>query len=179
GDFKNAGTELDKFQKLTGLSTQNVQALGQAFTAMGGSASDAMGTYQKIQDLMKSPLTGKIEWAAEAAKYGFDPDLVINPNKAQSTSEALANIAEGLEKLPPLQKRLAAQAMGFSDDEIRILIKGREEVEKLADPLGKLGIMTGKQVEDAARLTKATSELNLVFTDIGNTIAGELVPAFA
>ncbi len=179
GDFKNAGTQLDNFNKLTGLSTQNVQALGQAFTAIGGNASDALGTYQKIQDLMKSPMTGEIKWAAEAAKYGFDPNLVIDPAQAKSTSEALANIAEGLEKLPPLQKRLAAQAMGFSDDEIRILIKGREEVEKLADHLGKLGIMTGKQVEDAARLTKATSELNLVFTDIGNTIAGELTPAFA
>ena len=179
GDFKNAGTQLDNFNRLTGLSTQNVQALGQAFTAMGGNADDAMGTYLKIQDLMKSPMTGKIEWAAEASKYGFDPNLVIDPNKARSTSEALANIAGGLEKLPMLQKRLAAQAMGFSDDEIRILMRGREEVAKLADPMGKLGIMTQQQVEDAARLTKATGELNLVFSDMGNTIAGELAPALA
>lgn len=179
GDFKNAGTQLDNFNRLTGHSTQRVQALGQAFTAMGGDASDALDTYEKIQSLMNSRVTGEIKWAGEAAKYGFDPNVIIDPNKAADATEALANIAEGLEKLPPLQKRLAAQAMGFSDKQILVLTKGREEIEKISDPLGKLGIMTGKQVEDAARLTKATSELNLVFTDMGNTIAAELTPALA
>lgn len=176
GDFKNAGTQLDNFHKLTGMNTQRVQALGQAFAAMGGDASEAMGTFQKVQDLMKSPLTGKIEWAGEAAKFGFDPDVILQAN---STAEALANIAGEMEKLPPLQKRMAAQALGFNDDETRVLIRGREEFEKLIDVRGKLGIMTGKQVEDAARLTKANSELNQVFDDMGNTIAGELTPALA
>lgn len=176
GDFKNVGTQLDNFHKLTGMSTQNVQMFGQALAAMGGSAADAFGTFQKVQDLMKSPMTGKIEWAADAAKYGFDPDVIL---KAKSTEEALANIAGEMEKLPLLQKRLAGQAMGFSDDEINVLIKGRAELEKQFDIRGKLGVMTGKQIDDAARLTKANSELNLAFTDMGNTIAGELTPAFA
>ncbi|MBA6134660.1 phage tail tip lysozyme [Pseudomonas juntendi] len=178
GDFKNAGTQLDNFNRLTGHSTQRVQALGQAFAAMGGDASDAFDTYQKIQDLMNSRFTGNIQWAADAAKYGFDPDLVINPNKAADATEALANTAEGLEKLPPLQRRLAAQAMGFTDQQILVLTKGRKEIEKISDPLGKLGIMTGKQVEDAARLTSAMNDVDAVFADIGNTIAGELTPAF-
>lgn len=38
GDFKAAGTELNNFNRLTGLSTQNVQALGQALAAQGGNA---------------------------------------------------------------------------------------------------------------------------------------------
>lgn len=176
GDFKNLGTQLDNFQKLTGHNTLHVQALGQAFTAMGGSADEALGTFQKVQELMNSKLTGKIEWAGEAAKFGFNPEGIL---QAKSVEEALSGIAGELEKLPPLQQRLAAHALGFSDDEKRVLMSGREEVEKLMDARGKLGIMTGKQVEDAARLTKANSELNQVFDDMGNTIAGELTPALA
>lgn len=174
GDFKDVGTQMENFHRLTGLSTQKVQSFGQALAAMGGNASDALGTFQKVQELMRSPITGKIEWAADAAKYGIDPDVII---KAKSTEEALANIAGEMEKLPLLQKRLAGQAMGFSDGEINVLIKGRAELEKQLDVRNKLGIMTDKQVEDAARLTKANSDLNLVFTDMGNTIGGELTPA--
>ncbi|HDS1058189.1 phage tail tip lysozyme [Pseudomonas putida] len=176
GDFKAAGTELDNFNRLTGLNTQQVQALGQSLAAMGGNASDAMGTFQKVQDLMSSINTGNVGWFGDVAKLGLSPDEIL---KADSTAEALANIAGAFEKMTPLNQRLAGQALGFDENTIRLLMKGRDEVERQLDSRGKLGIMTGKQVEDAARLTKATSELNLVFTDMGNTIAGELVPAFA
>ncbi|HDS1780470.1 TPA: hypothetical protein QEM49_005053 [Pseudomonas putida] len=175
GDFKNAGTELNNFNRLTGLSTQNVQALGQALAAQGGNAQDAFAAMQKIQDLMASPITGNVGWFGDVAKLGLDPNAIIG---AQDTAEALANIAGAFEKMTPLNQRLAGQALGFDENTIRLLMKGRDEVEKQLDSRNKLGIMTGKQVEDAARLTKATSELDQVFTDMGNTIAGELTPAF-
>lgn len=176
GDFKNAGTELDNFNRLTGLNTQRVQALGQAYTAMGGNASDALGTFQKIQDLMASPQTGNVGWFGDVAKLGLDPNAIIGAN---STADALGNIAGAFEKMTPLNQRLAGQALGFDENTIRLLMKGRDAVEQQLDSRGKLGIMTGKQVEDAARLTKATSELDQVFNDMGNTIGGELTPAFA
>lgn len=176
GDFKNAGTELNNFNRLTGLSTQNVQALGQALAAQGGNAQDAFAAMQKIQDLMASPITGNVGWFGDVAKLGLDPNAIIG---AQDTAEALANIAGAFEKMTPLNQRLAGQALGFDENTIRLLMKGRDEVENQLDSRNKLGIMTQKQVEDAARLTKANAELNLVFTDMGNTIAGELVPAFA
>lgn len=176
GDFKNVGTELNNFNRLTGLSTQNVQALGQALSAQGGNASDAFAAMQKIQDLMASPITGDVGWFGDVAKLGLDPNEIIG---AQDTAEALANIAGAFEKMTPLNQRLAGNALGFDENTVRLLMTGREEVEKQLDIRGKLGVMTQKQVEDAARLTKANSELNLVFTDMGNTIAGELVPAFA
>lgn len=176
GDFKAAGTELDNFNRLTGLSTQKVQALGQALTAQGGNAIDALSAMQKLQDLMSSPVTGNVGWFGDVAKLGLDPNAIIG---AQDTAEALANIAGAFEKMTPLNQRLAGQALGFDENTVRLLMKGRDEVERQLDSRGKLGLMTQKQIEDAARLTKATSELNLVFTDMGNTIAGELVPAFA
>ena len=176
GDFKAAGTELNNFNRLTGLSTQNVQALGQALAAQGGNAQDALAAMQKIQDLMASPMTGNVGWFGDVAKLGLDPNAIIG---AQDTAEALANIAGAFEKMTPLNQRLAGQALGFDENTVRLLMKGREEVERQLDSRNKLGIMTGKQVEDAARLTKATSELDQVFTDMGNTIAGELTPAFA
>lgn len=176
GDFQRAGTELNNFNRLTGLSTQNVQALSQALVAQGGSAQDAFAAMQKVQDLMASPITGNVGWFGDVAKLGLDPGAIIG---AQDTAEALANIAGSFEKMTPLNQRLAGQALGFDENTIRLLMKGRDEVERQLDSRGKLGIMTQEQVEDAARLTKASAELNLVFTDMGNTIAGELVPAFA
>ncbi|MEX2901311.1 phage tail tip lysozyme [Pseudomonas rhodesiae] len=176
GDFKSAGTELNNFNKLTGMSTQNVQMLGQALKAQGGNASDAFAAMKKIQDLMASPITGDTGWFGDVAKLGLNPDVVIG---AQSTAEALAGIAGEFEHMSALNQRLAGQALGFDDSTVRLLMRGRDEVEKQLDSRGKLALMTQKQIEDAARLTHATSELDQVFTDIGNTIAGELTPAFA
>jgi hypothetical protein len=176
GDFKNAGTELNNFNKLTGLSTQNVQALGQALAAQGGNAADAFSAMKKIQDLMASPITGNTGWFGDVAKLGLNPDVII---KAQDTAEALANIAGEFEHMTPLNQRLAGNALGFDDSTVRLLMRGRAEVERQLDVRGKLAVMTQKQIDDSARLTKASSELDQVFTDIGNTIAGELAPAFA
>nr|WP_240928664.1 phage tail tip lysozyme [Pseudomonas fulva] len=176
GDFKSAGTELDKFHRLTGISTQRVQAFGQALAAQGGNAQDALGTFQKMQDLMSSPMTGNVGWFGDVAKLGFDPNAIIG---AKDTAEALLNIAKQFEHMTPLNQRLASKALNLNEDEARVVMAGSAALEKQLDTRGKMGILTAKQVEDAARLTKATSELNLVFTDMGNTIAGELVPAFA
>lgn len=176
GDFKSAGTELNNFNKLTGLSTQNVQMLGQALKAQGGNASDAFAAMKKIQDLMASPITGDTGWFGDVAKLGLNPDVIIG---AQSTAEALVGIAGEFEHMSALNQRLAGQALGLDDSTVRLLMRGRDEVEKQLDVRGKLALMTQKQIEDAARLTHATSELDQVFTDIGNTIAGELTPAFA
>ena len=176
GDFKNAGTELNNFNKLTGLSTQNVQMLGQAIKAQGGSAQDAFSDLTKLQDLMASPITGNTGWFGDVAKLGLDPDAIIG---AKDTAEALTNIAKQFETMSPLNQRLAGNALGLSESTVRLLMKGSEEAQKQLDVRGKLGIMTQQQIDDAAQLTKASSELDLVFTDIGNTIAGELAPAFA
>lgn len=176
GDFKNAGTELNNFNKLTGISTQNVQGLGQAYASMGGSASDAFDDLKKMQDLIASPSTGNTGWFGDAAKFGLDPSAIIG---AESTADALANIAKEFEHMTPLNQRLAANAISLSESGTRLAMQGEAAVRKQFDIAGKIGIMTGKQVEDAARLTKANSELNLVFADMGNTIAGELTPAFA
>ncbi|WP_256588083.1 phage tail tip lysozyme [Pseudomonas sp. LG1D9] len=176
GDFKQAGTELNNFNKLTGLSTQNVQSLGQALKAQGGSASDAFSAMKKIQDLMASPITGDTGWFGDVAKLGLNPDVIIG---AQNTADALAGIAGEFEHMSSLNQRLAGQALGLDDSTVRLLMRGRDEVEKQLDSRGKLALMTQKQIEDAARLTHATSELDQVFTDMGNTIAGELTPALA
>lgn len=176
GDFKSAGTELNNFNKLTGMSTQNVQMLGQAIKAQGGNAADAFADMSKLQDLMASPITGNTGWFGDVAKLGLDPDVIIG---AQDTAEALTNIAKQFETMSPLNQRLAGNALGLSESTVRLLMKGSDEAQKQLDIRGKLGVMTQQQVDDAARLTKASSELDLVFTDIGNTIAGELAPAFA
>lgn len=176
GDFKNAGTELNNFNKLTGISTERVQTLGQAIAAQGGNAADAFADLTKLQELMASPITGNVGWFGDAAKLGLNPDVIIG---AQDTGEALINIAKAFETMTPLNQRLAANVIGLGDATTRLAMHGEKAVRRQLDATGKLGIMTQQQIEDAARLTKATSELDLVFTDIGNTIAGELAPAFA
>lgn len=176
GDFKKAGTELDNFHKLTGLSTDKVQLLGQAFASQGGNATDAFDALKKIQDLMASPLTGNVGWMGDVAKLGFNPDAILS---AKDNAEALVNIAKEFEHMTPLNQLMAGQALGLGDYGTRFAMEGSAAVEKQLDVTGKLAVLTQQQIENAARLTRANSNLDSVFEDIGNTIAGELTPALA
>lgn len=176
GDFKNAGTELNNFNKLTGMSTQNVQLLGQAIKAQGGSAADAFSDLTKLQDLMASPITGNVGWFGDVAKLGLNPDVIIG---AQDTADALANIAKEFEHMTPLNQRLAASALGLSESTTRLAMQGEDAVRRQLDTTGKLAVMTGEQIKDAARLTEVSSELDRVFDDIGTRIGGKLTPAIS
>lgn len=176
GDFKNAGVELDNFNKLNGASVQNVQRLGYALKQQGGNAADAFSVIKNIQNLMASPLTGNTGWMAEAARFGLDPRTIT---EAKSTKDAILNVADAFEKMNKVQQVQAGKALGWDDAQIRLAQSGRKEIEKTFEQADKYNLLNEKQTKDAQRLSNAMINLDKTFESMGNTIAAELTPAFA
>lgn len=176
GDFTNAGVALDNFNKLNGSSVENVQRLGYALKQQGGNAQDAFSMIKNIQNLMASPLTGNTGWMGEAARFGLDPRTIT---EAASTKDAILNVADAFEKMNQVQQVQAGKALGWDDAQIRLAQSGREEIEKTFAQADKYNLLTEKQTKDGQRLSAAMIDLDKVFESMGNTIAGELTPAFA
>lgn len=176
GDFTNAGVALDNFNKLNGSSVENVQRLGYALKQQGGNAQDAFSMIKNIQNLMASPLTGNTGWMGEAARFGLDPRTIT---EAASTKDAILNVADAFEKMNQVQQVQAGKALGWDDAQIRLAQSGREEIEKTFAQADKYNLLTEKQTRDGQRLSAAMIDLDKVFESMGNTIAGELTPAFA
>lgn len=176
GDFTNAGVALDNFNKLNGASVQNVQRLGYALKQQGGNAEDAFSMIKNIQNLMASPLTGNTGWMGEAARFGLDPRTIT---EAKSTKDAILNVADAFEHMNQVQQVQAGKALGWDDAQIRLAQSGRQEIEKTFAQADKYNLLNEKQTKDAQRLSGAMIDLNKTFESMGNTIAGELTPAFA
>lgn len=176
GDFTNAGVALDNFNKLNGSSVENVQRLGYALKQQGGNAQDAFSMIKNIQNLMASPLTGNTGWMGEAARFGLDPRTIT---EAASTKDAILNVADAFEKMNQVQQVQAGRALGWDDAQIRLAQSGRQEIEKTFAQADKYNLLTEKQTKDGQRLSAAMIDLDKVFESMGNTIAGEITPAFA
>lgn len=176
GDFTKAGVALDNFNKLNGSSVENVQRLGYALQQQGGQADDAFGAISKVQELMASGITGNVGWMGDAARFGLDPRVITG---AESTKDAILNVADAFENLNQVQQVNAGRALGWDDAMIRLVQSGREEIEKTFEQADKYNLLTEKQAKDANRLSAATTDLDRVFSSMGNVIAGELTPAVA
>lgn len=176
GDFTKAGVALDNFNKLNGSSVENVQRLGYALQQQGGHADDAFGAISKVQELMASGITGNVGWMGDAARFGLDPKVITG---AESTRDAILNVADAFENLNQVQQVNAGRALGWDDAMIRLVQSGRAEIEKTFAQADKYNLLTEKQARDANRLSAATTDLDRVFSSMGNVIAGELTPAVA
>lgn len=174
GQFKDAGTNLDNFNKLTGVSTDSVQKLGYALKMQGGNADDAFAALKNIQNLMASPLTGNTGWLADAAKFGFDPNVILN---AKSTEDAVTGIAEQFEKLNTIQRVNVGHALGLTDAEVRVYSEGADALNRYRKEAEQIGIISKPQTEDAKALTQALKEMDTVTDSLGNRIGAQLTPA--
>lgn len=174
GNFRDAGAQLDNFNKLTGMSVEGVQKLGFALKQQGGNADDAFNALKNIQNLMASPLTGNTGWIGDAAKFGFDPNVVLN---AKSTEEAVTGIAEQFEKMSTIQRTQVGKALGLSDAEVRVYSEGAQALKDYRTEAERYGVISKAQSEDAKKFDQSLKGLDQTFDSIGNTIGAKLTPA--
>lgn len=172
--FVDAGSKLDNFNKLTGVSVENVQKLDLALRKQGGAAGDAFNMLRNVQNLMASPLTGNTGWMGDAAKFGFDPNTIIN---AKSTEDAIEGIAGSFEKMSTIQRLKVGEALGLDDSQIRLLSKGRDGLEEYYKQAKDIGVLTQHQTEDAKALNEAMTDFDATISSIANRIGADLTPA--
>lgn len=172
--FADAGTKLENFNKLTGVSVENVQSLDYALRKQGGAAGDAFNALKNIQNLMASPLTGNVGWMGEAAKFGFDPNVVLN---AKGTEDALNGIADSFQKMDKIQRLKAGEALGFDDAQIRLLSEGSQGLKDYRAQAEALGLLNSKQTGQAKELNQAMTDFDQTIDSIGKRIGSDLTPA--
>lgn len=173
-DFKNAGSELENFNRLNGTAAENVQKLGYALQRQGGQAADAFGMLKNIQNLMASPITGNTGWMGEVARFGVDPRTVTG---AKSTTDAILDLSDAFSQMNKVQQVQAGRALGLDDAQIRLLSSGRTAIEGQFKAASQYNLLTKEQTEDAQELNRALMDSEEVFKSMGRIIGGELTPA--
>lgn len=172
--FADAGTKLENFNKLTGVSVESVQKLDYALRKQGGAAGDAFNAIKNIQNLMASPLTGNLGWTGEGAKFGFDPKTILG---AQSVEEAMDNTADAFQKMNTIQRLKVGEALGFDEATIRLMSQGSVALKEYRKQAENIGVLNGKQTGEAKELNQAMSDFDATISSIANRMGSDLTPA--
>lgn len=148
-----------------GMATEQVSAWEGAIKRVGGSAADIGNSLRAMSTAFQNlQLTGST---------GHDADfqgLGVTAKDLQNPQDALLKISEASQRMgrPEFNARLSR--IGFDQNTINLLAKGRTEVTALLEEQRKLGVVTDKDAEAAQRFQERLAVIE-------TTIKGKVRPA--
>ncbi len=147
-EFAKRTDEINLFSRAIGVSTENVQGLGNAFAVAGGEFESGIAVLQKLTDAKDALLVkGEAGFLTDMAYAGIDPQALLQSKDAYG---ALLNIIRDFDKLSPEKQRTLVQTLGLGPAEIALFKQGRNAVEQQIEMLKKMRPATA-DAEDAAR----------------------------
>ena len=155
-DFAQSRDQLGKFAEVFGVGAEDVQAFGNALASEGGTLESFMSQLQGIERLRAGLIVGDAGFIAQAGRAGIDTTGIEAATTATEAYLALANQFAGLSQ----QQRLnAAGALGLDEASIRLLSKGRTEVEEIVERFRRIRPVTDEMTDATARFNRQWLEL--------------------
>lgn len=174
GNILTADATTGRLAKNLGLATEQVSAWEGAVKRVGGSAGDIQNALRAMSTAFQSlQLTGTT---------GNDADfqgLGVTAKDLQNPQDALLKISEASGRMgrPEFNARLSR--LGFDQNTINLLAKGRGEVTRMLDEQRKLGVATDESAEAAQRLQEKIAILQSALADRLRPILEDVVTKLA
>lgn len=172
--FARSNDVVGKFADNLGVSVELVDGLGHALQRSGGNATDAFSTVQSLTDLMAGIRMGDTAALEEAARWGFDPNAVL---EATSMADALERIADATAGMSPMARQNVLNALGLgSQAEMTLLAGGSQALRDYMAEAEQLAPMTRRHVELAAELNDETLRLRRAFKGLTDEVSLRTLP---
>ena len=180
-NLQNADAAVGRVAHTMNTSTRDVSAWQGAIRQMGGSSESATSALAGMSSEMNTfLLTGQASFLPVLNRLGIS---LFNQNKQLKTaSELYLDIAEAIEKLsddPARKAAMLALLPGMNQDMINLLIKGRQETERLLQASRAVG---GTMEADAKRAQLYQQNLSLLsqtFEQMTRVLTNLVTPALA
>jgi len=161
-DFASAKDQLGKFSEVFGVQADDVQAFGNALRLEGGTLEGFMSQLAGIEKFRAGLAVGDAGFISAAGIAGLDVNALV---AAEDATEGFLELADQFQGLSQQQRLNAASALGLDESAIRLLSKGRDNIEQVADAQRKMRPIT-KEMTDAAR------DFNDEFQDLSTNVGG-------
>lgn len=172
----NLGNELKNFSDLTGISSEDTSRLGSVLAKFGGSANDAMNDLKALQTAMFDSLKG--EGALIEANKEFGISISNQGGKLKDSSKTLKELADQFSKMNKQSAIAAGSKLGLSESTIRLLMQGKDGVDKLFKSQDSLGKITDSEIEASKDFNSMLKDLKFAFEKISLVILKAIMPAF-
>lgn len=172
-DFASANDSLGKLSTTLSITADDITGLGRAVAHEGGTLDGFIGSLRSLTNLQAGLLAGDAGFIGGAAKFGVDTDAFI---AAKGPIEAYLALADQFKQLSTEQRIGAAQVFGLTDADVRLLSKGRQEVDKLAEAQRQLRPTTEAMTKAAADFNDANKDLVSGFGQFADRISEHVLP---
>lgn len=171
--FANSADKLGKFSQVYSVVANDVQAFGNALATEGGSLEGFMSQLESIERARARIRVGDVGFFAPAGKAGIDPNAIAN---ASSATEAYLGLADAFSRMNGQERINAAEALGLDEASIRLLSKGRSEVEATVGKYKGIRPLDGTMTSEAAEFNRQWVEAKANVGGFADAISKELLP---
>lgn len=127
--FSSAHLSADRFAQVYGVVAEDVINLGRTMEREGGAQDAIFGQLAALERMRAGLMVGDAEWIATAGRAGIDTAGI---EAAKDSVQAYLSLADQMQRMSTGQRLNAAAALGLDDASIRLLSKGRAEIERLS-----------------------------------------------
>ncbi len=161
-DFAGAKDSLGKFSQVFGSSADEINGFGNAIRKEGGTLDEFMSQLEQLESFRAGLATGDAGFLEAAGRADLD---VNDLAQAESATEGFLSLADQFQKMTRQQRIAAANAIGLDDASIRLLSKGRDEIQRVVDVQRQLRPITEE-------MTQVSADYNDSMQDLGTSIGG-------
>jgi hypothetical protein len=172
-DFAAAKDDLAKFGEVYGLTADDIHAFGNALRIEGGTLEGFMSQLSQLEQFRAGLAIGDAEFIGQAGRAGLDVTGLI---EAQDAAEGFLELADQFQRMDQQQRLNAANALGLDDATIRLLARGRENIESLVDVQRKMRPVTEEMTEAARIFNEETKDLSNSIGGFADKISVALLP---
>lgn len=170
-----AAAHLEKFHKLTGMSTTTLQSWSYAVEKAGGNASDMEADLMGLTKSMSSPIPGEFNQALFM--------IGVNVRKAngelKGADDVLVEVSKKMQGMSKQEQIQWASKIGISDSTLLLLQKGPEAIAKYQKEAAAIPtIVSAELIKNAKEFVIQLTFLKRLMTYLGQTIAGTVAPMF-
>lgn len=173
-----AGDKLNDLRQKTGITVEDLDALGYAAELNGSSLDQVSGALGKLSKNMAEAAGGSKEATAVFRQFGISQQDL--KSGAVTTTEAMARIADKLAAMPDGWQKTAAAQQVFGKsaaDLIPLLNAGGGAIRDARQELESMGaLMTGDLATQADEFNDNMSRLRRMASALGISLAKDLLP---
>ncbi|RDU62828.1 hypothetical protein CQA53_08965 [Helicobacter didelphidarum] len=169
-----AGSELQRFSDLTGISASETQTLGEVLEKFGGNTQSAQTNLQAMQKAMYEASQGGDALINFQKKFGKGIDL--QGGQITDIRKAILQFAESFKGLSKQQAIAKARAEGFTDDFVLALQEGGSALADMLDNQAKLNLTTAEDAKTMRNFSNVIADLRQILMKVAMMIAKVVLP---
>ncbi len=174
-DITTSDAALGRMSKNIVVSTETLSAWQGAIQSVGGNASSITSSMMGLtQQFAQFAMTGRSDVIPYLRALGIN--VADAQGKMRPMDEIMLDLSDKFKAMGSVKANFFGRALGFDQDTINLMMKGRQELEKTLDDQKRLGVTSEADAKRAAELQKQISYTERAFTSFGRVILNEVTP---